>query len=110
MAASRGAGRPPRGPLERGAQNPAEVEAKNVLHVVLRRSPRLATCASAKIYQAIRAASRTAARRGQFRIVHLSIQRTHLHLLVEARTSWRFARGMQGFQISAPAHQHGAWC
>jgi hypothetical protein len=35
------------------------------------------------------------------RVVHVSIQRRHVHLLVEADDERRLARGMQGFQISA---------
>jgi REP element-mobilizing transposase RayT len=35
------------------------------------------------------------------RIVHQSIQDSHLHLLVEADTRTALARGMQAFQISA---------
>jgi REP element-mobilizing transposase RayT len=36
-----------------------------------------------------------------FRIVHISIQRNHVHLLVEADHKMALARGMQSFQISA---------
>jgi hypothetical protein len=54
-----------------------------------------------RIYQAIRWATVTTARREDFRIVHLSIQRTHLHLLVEADNKGALSAGMQGFQISA---------
>jgi hypothetical protein len=42
--------------------------------------------------------------RGWIRIVHVSIQRTHIHLLVEAADEKLLARGMQGFQISAARH------
>jgi len=53
------------------------------------------------MYQALRWATITAARRGRFRIVHVSIQRTHVHMLVEAKNAQALARGMQGFQIAA---------
>jgi putative transposase len=49
-----------------------------------------------------------AARRGDFRIVHLSIQRTHVHLLVEATDKAALSSGMQGFQISAAKHLNAA--
>src|SRR5262249_56829010 len=39
--------------------------------------------------------------RARFRIVHVSIQRNHVHMLVEADSKLALARGMQGFQISA---------
>jgi len=35
------------------------------------------------------------------RILHVSTQRTHIHLLVEADHKDALASGMQGFQISA---------
>jgi REP element-mobilizing transposase RayT len=37
----------------------------------------------------------------RFRIVHISIQRAHVHMLVEANDKLALARRMQGFQISA---------
>jgi hypothetical protein len=40
--------------------------------------------------------------------VHLSVQRTHVHLLVEASGKVALARGMQGFQISAAKHINAA--
>jgi putative transposase len=42
----------------------------------------------------------TTARMEDFRIVHVSIQRDHIHLIVEAADRVRLARGMQGFSIS----------
>jgi putative transposase len=53
------------------------------------------------MYKAMRDASITAALRERFRIVHISIQRTHVHMLAEADDKLALARGMQGFQISA---------
>ena len=54
-----------------------------------------------RIYHAVRRALAVAQLRTRFRIVHLSIQRTHLHLLVEAADHAALSRGMQGFLISA---------
>ena len=42
--------------------------------------------------------------KGAFRIVHVSIQKTHLHLLVEADNKLALSRGMQSFLISAAKH------
>jgi len=53
------------------------------------------------IYKALRAATLTAARNGKMRIVHVSIQTTHIHVIVEAENRLALSRGMQGFQISA---------
>jgi hypothetical protein len=44
---------------------------------------------------------KTAALRERFRVTHISLQRTHVHMLVEAEAKTALARGMQGFQISA---------
>lgn len=53
------------------------------------------------MYKAMREATITAALRERFRIVHISLQRTHVHMLVEASNKLALARGMQGFQVSA---------
>ena len=42
------------------------------------------------------------------KIVNLTIQRTHLHLIVEAETSEALSRGMQAFQISAAKQLNAA--
>ena len=42
------------------------------------------------------------------RVVHLSIQGNHIHLIVEAANAERLARGMQGLQISAARHLNAA--
>src|SRR5262250_2938456 len=49
----------------------------------------------------MREATIVAAVRERIRIVQISLQRTHVHLLVEAENKEALARGMQGFQISA---------
>jgi len=60
------------------------------------------------LYLAIRAATRLSAQRTDFRIVHLSIQRDHLHMIVEADHKAALAKGMQGFAISAARQIHRA--
>jgi len=52
-------------------------------------------------YRAIRRAMLVVLARTDFRIVHLSIQANHVHLVVEAESRRALARGMQAFQISA---------
>jgi REP element-mobilizing transposase RayT len=61
------------------------------------------------MYRAFREATIVAARREDFRIVHLSIQNNHLHLIVEAETRIALARGIQGFAISAARHINAAF-
>ncbi|HWO26866.1 MAG TPA: transposase [Kofleriaceae bacterium] len=53
------------------------------------------------IYLAVREATIVTARREDFRIVHMSIQRDHIHLIVEADSRRALSKGVQGFSISA---------
>lgn len=54
-----------------------------------------------KLYAAIRAATiGTAERQQRFRLCHLSIQNSHIHLLVEADDKLELARGMRSFEVS----------
>ena len=105
----RGAGRPPKG-ARAGSPHKQRpyLHARNPVHVVLRVIPAVGSLRRRVAYHAIREATLTTARREDFRIVHLSIQRTHLHLLVEANDKAALASGMQGFQISAAKHLNAA--
>jgi REP element-mobilizing transposase RayT len=78
------------------------------VHVVLRVIGAVGNLRRRFTYRAIREATLTTARREDFRIVHVSIQRTHVHLLVEADDKKALASGMQGFQISAAKHLNAA--
>jgi REP element-mobilizing transposase RayT len=105
----RGAGRPPKG-ARAGSPHKTrpELTARYPVHVVLRVIGAVGNLRRRFTYRAIREATLTTARRDDFRIVHLSIQRTHLHLLVEADDKDALASGMQGFQISAAKHLNAA--
>jgi putative transposase len=97
----RGAGRKPtRHRAGTSHEARPEIEAKHALHVTLRVVPEVGSMRRRDMYRAIREASLVAAVRERIRIVHMSIQTTHLHLLVEAEDKLALARGMQGFQIS----------
>jgi putative transposase len=105
----RGAGRPPKG--ERAGESHERRpfhDPQHPVHVVLRAVKVVGSLRRRQTYQAIRRATQVAARRGDFRIVHLSIQRTHVHLLVEAKSKTALAAGMQGFQISAAKQLNAA--
>ena len=97
-----GAGRKPRGPRpsERHKQRPEHL-ARHPVHVVLRVVRDVGSLRRRCAYRAFREAVLVAARRDDFRIVHISLQRTHVHLLVEADDQGALSRGMQSFQISA---------
>lgn len=123
----KGAGRPRRGARssERHKTRPA-LSAYEPVHVVLRARPEIGSLRTHAVFCAIKEATFTAfahderalakqtasavARRvgRAFHIVHLSIQRTHLHLIVEASDRMALARGMQAFGISAARHVNTA--
>src|SRR5207248_6492491 len=98
----KGAGRPKRGVR---ASEPHKTRP-----VLTGREPVLVTARVSKptrnlrrldVYQAVRRALAKMLVRDNFRIVHFSIQRNHLHLIVEASDKLALSRGMQGFLISA---------
>jgi REP element-mobilizing transposase RayT len=78
-----------------------EVSARHPQHVVLRITREVGGLRRRFAYRAVRAALFTCAGRSDYRIVHISIQSNHVHLLVEADSKRALARGMQGFAISA---------
>ena len=98
----RGAGRKPKD-YRAGAphQRRPVIKPAHVLHVTLRVHRAVGSMRRRSTYKAMRVATAVAAARAQIRIVHLSIQQTHVHLLVEADSKRALARGMQSFQISA---------
>jgi REP element-mobilizing transposase RayT len=105
----RGAGRPPKG-TRAGAPHKERpfLHPRYPVHVTLRAIAAVGNLRRRCVYQAIRWATLTTARRDDFRIVHLSIQRNHVHLLVEADNKRALAAGMQGLQISAAKHLNAA--
>ena len=104
------AGRKPNNGVRAGMPHDerAEISAHYPLHVTLRVEPIVQTLRDFDIYPAFEKATITAAKFGQsmednqwFRIVHLSIQSNHVHLLVEASDRDALSRGMRSFEISA---------
>ncbi len=75
------------------------------VHVIMRANPAVGSLRRHAIFIAIREATFTAFRRADsFHIVHLSIQRSHIHMIVEASDRLALAKGMQVFGISAAKH------
>ncbi len=99
-----GAGRPrrphARRSSERHKQRP-EVNPRHPIHVTLRVEQDVASLRRRHAYHAVRRALVPTLRRADFRIVHISLERDHVHLLVEAETKLALSRGLQGFQITA---------
>jgi putative transposase len=103
------AGRKPKGQRAGSPhrERPA-LAARYPVHVVLRTVEAVGSLRRRSTYHAIRAATIVVGGRDNFRIVQLSIQRTHVHLIVEADGKLALARGMQAFQISAAKHLNAA--
>jgi REP element-mobilizing transposase RayT len=78
-----------------------EVVGRHPVHVVLRVTKEVGNLRRGHAYRALRGALRRCAARSDYRVVHISIQANHIHLLVEADHKQALTRGMQGFAISA---------
>ncbi|MEO6777451.1 MAG: transposase [Kofleriaceae bacterium] len=99
--ARRNAGRRRTGDFASHAPRPA-IDTRHPQHVTLRVVAEVGWLRRLDTYAAVRHALRTVlARHEQFRVVHLSVQNTHVHLIVEAADKRSLADGMRAFQISA---------
>ena len=105
------AGRKPTG-ASAGASHAARspISARHPQHVTLRVTPRVGWLRRLDMYAAVRCALRVVLpRAADFRIVHISLQNTHLHLIVEASDHEQLANGMRAFQISAAKRINAAY-
>ena len=98
----KGAGRPPKGKgaSERHQTRPPH-DGRNPVHVTIRVVGAVTPLRRTDIYQALRDATITTGRRESFRIVHMSIQGNHVHLIVEAEDRESLSKGVWGFSVSA---------
>jgi putative transposase len=78
-----------------------ELSFKHPVHVMLRTLTSVPRLRQRAAYEAIRAALVHFVDGEGFRVVHISIQRNHLHLIVEAANKDALRRGMQRFAIRA---------
>ena len=97
-----GAGRKPKG-ARPGASHAARAEhdPRHPVHVTLRVVGSIEGLRRRDTYLALREATIVTAKREDFRIVHMSIQRDHLHLIVEADSKAALSSGVRGFSSSA---------
>jgi REP element-mobilizing transposase RayT len=102
--AREGAGRPAAGPRSIHHDKRIRVRPSEPIHVTCRALGRVANLRTDVVFAAVRSATTTVGRHDDFRIVHMSIQRTHLHLLVEANSARALTRGLCSFLISAARH------
>src|SRR5262245_61557171 len=78
-----------------------ELSFKHPVHAMLRTLPSMPRLRRREGYEAIRAALLHFVEGADFRVVHISIQRNHLHLIVEAANKQALRKGMQRFAIRA---------
>jgi REP element-mobilizing transposase RayT len=106
----RGAGRKPNGSHAgvSHAKRPA-IDGRHPLHITLRTSSEVGWLRKFDMYAAFRRAlAVVGVDPSEFRIVHISVQNTHVHLICEAVTKRALSRGMRAFQISAAKHLNAA--
>jgi REP element-mobilizing transposase RayT len=96
----RGAGRKKTGRRKQDAPHRVRppLSSRHPVHVVMRVQVRV-SWRDRDYYKYVRRAMRGMLGRTDFQIVHVSIQDTHLHLLVEADNRKALTRGMQSFNI-----------
>jgi REP element-mobilizing transposase RayT len=98
----KGAGRPPKG---RRSAEPHKARVRfscsTPAHVTLRVVAPILTLRRPDAYHAIRRSLYAVVERSDFRIVHISLERDHLHLLAEADDHVSLSQGLKAFESSA---------
>jgi REP element-mobilizing transposase RayT len=75
-------------------------KASHPVHATLRLTRELSPLRTKRKLKAVKSSLRdTYASRNDFRVVHFSLQNTHLHLIVEAQDKGALARGLRALQI-----------
>jgi REP element-mobilizing transposase RayT len=85
-----------------------ELSHRHPVHVVLRTAEGVRRLRQGVMYRALRRVLRRYLWQEDFRVVHVSIQHNHLHLLVEAADRQALTRRMQSFAINAARAINGA--
>jgi REP element-mobilizing transposase RayT len=108
--AREGAGRKPKGDRAGVSHRTrAALAARFPVHVTIRRKKNLPLLRQSAEYQALRAAFTAGKDRFGFRLIHYSIQRDHLHFVVEARDRKALSRGLQGLLIRCAKALNRLW-
>lgn len=85
-----------------------ELDPRHPVHVTLR-STRRTSWRHRSTYEVLRSVLCFYLGNPDFRICHISIQKNHLHLIVEARSKQALSRGMQSFAIRAARALNREW-
>jgi putative transposase len=100
-------------PRKPGAGQPHQkrlpLKAGKPIHITIRVDDVIGRLRTRSAYMAIREAAIIVMRREDFRLVHLSIEGTHIHLLVEAANRRALSCGMRAFEGSAAKHLNAAF-
>ncbi len=103
------AGRPRKGPRSSERHKRREIlTGREPILVTVRIDEAVGNLRRGNIYHALRYTLLATSLRDDFRVVHFSIQRTHLHLIVEAASKEALSKRMQGLLISAARNINGA--
>jgi len=95
-----GAGRPKTGrPVGVVHRRRTDVKEGLPIHVTARFAREVGYLRTAKVYRVVRRSLAAACQRRGFRICHFSLQRNHLHLIVEAADPSTLHRGMTGLLV-----------
>jgi hypothetical protein len=86
-----------------------EPSRNSVFHVTARVRRGLPSLRSARIVRRIEFTFRRGCERPDFRLVHYSLQRDHLHLIVEAVDSRALGRGVRGLLIRVARAANRVW-
>jgi len=87
----------------------AKLAARFPVHTTVRLRKGLPPLRNRKVYQVLRGCFAAACARDGFRVVHYSVQSTHLHFLVEAADRKALSRGMQGLLIRIAKALNRLW-
>jgi len=103
-------GRKPNGKYGGASHKPRPaIDPRHPQHVTLRVTDAIGWLRRFDTFAAIRRALHVViANHAEFRVVHISVQNTHLHLVCEASSKEKLASGLQGFQISAAKQLNAA--
>ena len=77
------------------------------MHLTLRARQEVASLRAPRVFQAVRESIRCASREA-FRILHFSVQRDHVHLIVEAQDTRTLSTGAQGLAVRMARGVNGA--
>lgn len=102
----RGAGRPRYTKRVHHVKRP-RIPRNAVVHVVLRMRDEVPSLRSARYLRALRETMRESSDRGGFRVVHYSVRRDHVNLIVEADDRAALAAGMKSMstRVARAAHR-----